>query len=402
MATAAGAPRAVAPVVSLDFSAQGLTEVPEAVFDHADTLETLNMSNNNLSSLPESFARLSKLRVLFLSQNQFAAMPAVLGACASLSMVAFRGNGMTRIEPEALAPSLRWLILTGNRIAELPESIGSCVRLQKLMLAGNELATLPDSMAACTGLELVRLSCNRLRSLPPWLLRLPALAWLAISGNPLVEPSPAAPPLASFDWSGLRQVATLGEGASGEIVRCETPSGDAVAVKIFKGELTSDGLPDDEKRATAISGTRGVATLTHVLGTLSGHPTGRQGLVLELIPSKFVPLARPPSFESCTRDIYPSSLRLDRTVAVRLLADVADATAALHECGLVHGDLYAHNTLWDPASGHALLSDLGAATPTAGLSAEERCMVERLDVLAFGHLMAETMAMLSCSDVRSL
>ena len=43
----------------------GLTEFPQALFALADTLEVLDLSGNQLSSLPEDLRRLHKLRILF-------------------------------------------------------------------------------------------------------------------------------------------------------------------------------------------------------------------------------------------------------------------------------------------------------------------------------------------------
>lgn len=47
----------------------GLTEFPRDIFDLADTLEVLDLSGNALSSLPEDLPRLSKLRIIFCSDN---------------------------------------------------------------------------------------------------------------------------------------------------------------------------------------------------------------------------------------------------------------------------------------------------------------------------------------------
>ena len=65
----------------------GLKEFPREIFDMADTLEILDISGNQFTSLPEDFDRLHKLRVLFCSDNPFTELPQVLGRCASLSMV---------------------------------------------------------------------------------------------------------------------------------------------------------------------------------------------------------------------------------------------------------------------------------------------------------------------------
>jgi hypothetical protein len=67
----------------------------------------------------------------------------------------------------------------------------------------------------------------------------------------------------------------------------------------------------------------------------------------------------------------------------------------LHQRGVVHGDLYAHNILWNPATGQACLSDFGAATllPDAG-NPLLRSM-QALEVRAFGCLLEELVSLVS-------
>jgi serine/threonine protein kinase len=57
----------------------------------------------------------------------------------------------------------------------------------------------------------------------------------------------------------------------------------------------------------------------------------------------------------------------------------------------VHGDLYAHNILIDK-SGHALLGDFGAAT-IYGRNHIENAAIERMEVLAFGHLIEDLLGL---------
>ncbi len=379
--------------------AAGLTQFPDEILDLAETLEILDLSGNALSTLPEDFTRLHRLRVLFMSNNQFERMPEVLGSCPNLSMVGFRANGMRELPAASLPPKLRWLILTDNALESLPAELGKRLALQKLMVAGNRLSTLPKELSACDNLQLLRIAANRFEGLPEWLLSLPRLSWLSYSGNPLCEAleaqALAQTPVPPVSWSALKLGPKLGEGASGVIYRAGLDSAAAgvvgvsepeVAVKLFKGTLTSDGLPQSEMAACISAGAH--PNLIQVLGKLSGHPLGTEGLVMSLVDPAYKNLAGPPSFETCTRDVYADDLRFSVQDVLKIAKGVAGLAAQLHARGLMHGDLYAHNTLLGP-DGHALMGDFGAASFVDVGDRKTAEALERLEVRAFGCLLEE-------------
>jgi len=374
----------------------GLTAFPPEIFTLADTLEILDLSGNALSALPDDLARLHRLRIIFCSNNRFTELPAVLGQCARLEMIGFRANQIRRVPAAALPPRLRALVLTDNQIAELPAALGRCTRLQKLMLAGNRLQTLPPEMAACTQLELLRIAANRFTALPGWLLALPRLAWLAYAGNPLSEDSEAAAqadaPLARIDWASLQLGPLLGEGASGVVRQALWQQGGAaqtVAVKVFKGALTSDGLPRHEMAACISAGAH--PALIPVHGRITHHPAGSEGLVMALVDPRFGNLAAPPSLDSCTRDVYDAATCFTPDAVLRLALDVASAAGQLHARGILHGDLYAHNILCAD-DGQALLGDFGAASFFSPDDGPQARAVQRIEVRAFACLLEELLA----------
>ncbi|GGL30659.1 leucine-rich repeat-containing protein kinase family protein [Caulobacter rhizosphaerae] len=365
-----------------------LTAFPSEIFALAETLEVLDLSGGALTSLPDDLGRLTKLRVLFCSGNRFERLPPALGDCPALSQVGFRGCGLREIPAESLPPALRWLTLTDNAIDTLPAALGERPLLQKLMLSGNRLEALPDSLAGHSRLELLRLAANRFEALPGWLAEAPNLAWLAWAGNPFDHGAP--PSGRTVAWSALRPGRPLGEGASGLVQAAEWTDGAQtrpVALKLFKGAMTSDGLPEREMAACLAAGEH--PNLTGALGQLVDHPDGAQGLLMALLPPDWRVLAGPPSLESCSRDVYDPALRLDLDIALRIARDVATGAAHLHAKGLSHGDLYAHNILWDGAIGQAVLSDLGGASFLPNGPGDR---LDRLDVLAFGRLLAELLA----------
>ena len=371
---------------------EGLTEFPQEIFGLADTLEYLDLSGNALTSLPEDFARLHRLQVLFCAGNRFTELPVVLGQCKSLSMVGFRTNQITRIQAAALPPKLRWLILTGNQLAELPPEIGLCTELQKVALSGNRLTALPAEMAACTKLELLRIGANCFESLPAWLLQMPRLSWLGYSGNPVCAEAEARAlqgqvALTQTPWASLQLKQKLGEGASGLIFQAGLGDGSQdVAVKVFKGALTSDGLPHSEIAAYVSAGSH--PYLINLLGKVTDHPEGTEALVMQLVDASYRNLAAPPSLQSCTRDVYSADQRFKLKDALRMAHGVASLARQLHSRGLTHGDLYAHNTLIG-ADGHAVLGDFGAAAFYDQSDLVVAKAIEQIEVRAFGCLLEE-------------
>jgi hypothetical protein len=369
-----------------------LQEFPPEIFALADSLEVLNLSGNALSTLPDDLPRLRNLRVLFCSENRFTQLPEVLSSCTHLEMVGFKSNSIREVPAAAISPGLRWLILTDNQIAALPDSIGQCARLQKLMLAGNQLTDLPQAMHGCVGLELLRISANRFQALPEWLLQLPQLTWLAFGGNPVsaspCTPSPAVP---RIEWADLVLAHKLGEGASGVIHKAHwKPSvqhaAQPVAVKLFKGSVTSDGFPAEEMATCLAAGHH--AHLIGVVGVLTGHPAGTNGLVMPWVDPEFRSLAGPPDLATCTRDIYEECQRFSLPMVLDLARGLADVGEHLHARGISHGDFYAHNVLYRPDGG-CYLADFGAASFYPPQASGGTHSFEALEVRAFGCLLGE-------------
>jgi serine/threonine protein kinase len=181
----------------------------------------------------------------------------------------------------------------------------------------------------------------------------------------------------------------LGEGASGLIYQAtwqaDNPIPIPVAVKVFKGELTSDGLPVSEMAACMRAGSH--SNLIPVLGKIEGHPENANGLVMSLVEASYRNLAGPPSFASCTRDVYADDLRLSLAEVLSIASGIASVAQQVHAKGIMHGDLYAHNILLGQ-NGHALLGDFGAACFKPADAAQSLAL-EKIEVRAFGCLLEE-------------
>jgi hypothetical protein len=365
-----------------------LQSLPEKIYDFCDTLELLNLGDNDLDTLPQDFHRFCRLRILFFANNKFRSLPIVLGRLPSLFMLSFKSNVLQEVPPESLAPSVEWLILTDNQIHTLPPTMGTLKNLKKCMLSGNQLTALPLEMTKCVNLELLRISSNKFSEIPKWLLQMPKLTWIAASGNPVF---PSSDPTTELSLKGIPVILSsdltllelLGDGASGYVFRarwkCDETDQRHVAVKVFKGAVTSDGLPSDELSATlqlakhfASSQNGSTAPvvdypITPILGVISGNyllkisekvPTTEElsstavvhmpagGIVMTLIPDSYKLLGNPPSFDTITRDTFDHNApKITPLEACCITRDVAYAMKEVHDAKLCHGDLYAHNLL---------------------------------------------------------
>ena len=352
---------------------QNLTEFPEKIFELADTLEILDLSHNRLTTLP-NLERLTHLKIAFFSYNLFTTLPNAFKECKNLYMLGFKANQIELIEEDILPLSISWLILTDNRLKTLPQSIGKLGKLQKFPLAGNQLTTLPNSMQNCKNLELLRLSANNLRDIPSWIFELPKLSWLAFSGNDCsVQPQID---LKKASIAKLHIKEQLGEGASGMIYKAFCPTLDKdIALKLFKGQITSDGYALDEMNTYMSIGKHN--NLINVIAKIDEDE--KLGLLLDLIPKNYQNLGYPPNFETCTRDTFPPKYSMTCENIYEVLKHILSAAIHLHEKNLMHGDLYAHNILINE-NNHCYLGDFGAS------SFYDNKLYEKIEVRAFGCL----------------
>ncbi|ARP37983.1 leucine-rich repeat-containing protein kinase family protein [Vibrio syngnathi] len=377
---------------------ESLTEFPLEIIELADSLEILDLSGNQLSDLPVELSQLTNLRIIFASNNLFTHLPDVLGSLPNLEMVGFKSNHIKTVSEQSLPAQLRWLILTDNAIEVLPHSLGERPRLQKLALAGNKIRVLPESMENLSNLELVRLSANQLTEFPEFLIKLPKLAWLAFAGNPFCKhPSSLdSVPAASSQCYSLNQV--LGQGASGVISHANWLNRDfdfpqEVAVKVFKGEVTSDGYPHDELEACLQAGQHNnlVKSIAQV------DEQDYLALVMELIPSSYYNLGLPPTLESCTRDTFNEGFELSIAQINSITAQMIDVFEHLHANKVCHGDLYAHNTLVNE-QGQMIFGDFGAATIYGYLTEEQQQGIRRIEARALKYFIEDLLTVCAKQD----
>ena len=376
----------------------GLKEFPEEILSLAETLEVLDLSDNQLTELPDTISQLKNLKIIFFARNNFTVFPSILIECSALSMIGFKSNHIQTVPENAFPPLLKWLILTDNKIEKLPKSIGDCRLLQKCALAGNLIEELPVEMKNCLNLELLRVSANNLKSIPKWLFELPNLSWVAFGGNSTAHQIELNTNIESFQWKDFTIKKLLGEGASGLISKAHwVTKKEDVAIKIFKGAVTSDGLPEDEMAIAIAAGKH--ENLIQVLGKIKAHPEDKYGLVMELISPAYISLGNPPNMETCTRDVFDEKSVFSAEQLLKIAKSIASVCCQLHSKGINHGDLYAHNILVNK-NAECLLGDFGAAS-FYDVNSVLAYNIERVEVRAFGCLLEDVLGIVSKKEINN-
>ncbi|MFA6159341.1 MAG: leucine-rich repeat domain-containing protein [Candidatus Paceibacterota bacterium] len=164
--------------------------VPSSI-DQLSSLQELDLSGNQLTSLPPEIGHLSSLQYLYLSNNQLKSLPREISQLSSLRVLNLNNNQLTSLPPEVgHLSSLRLLYLNDNQLTSLPPEISHLSSLQELWLGNNQLTSLPPEIGQLSSLRSLILDDNQLTSPPPEIGQLSSLQWLYLDHNCLIHIPP--------------------------------------------------------------------------------------------------------------------------------------------------------------------------------------------------------------------
>ena len=112
-------------LIVLDLLSNPIEELPEFPINLWRRMESLQLSDTKLKTIPKSIANIADLKDLRLSDCRLETVPETLGEMKCLV----------------------YLSMENNRLKELPERLGRCRRLRVLKVGRNRLKSIPGSLA---------------------------------------------------------------------------------------------------------------------------------------------------------------------------------------------------------------------------------------------------------------
>jgi len=143
-------------LTNLDFSWLGISSFPAGLLSRFPRLETLDISNNALSAVPDEVESLKKLAVFTARKNYITEVPSFVWGLPNLSSLDFQGCYISKLVLDETTffaatekPPLRSLNVRGNCLVSIPEGFLSFFpELRMLDFSSNQLRSLPKDLSS--------------------------------------------------------------------------------------------------------------------------------------------------------------------------------------------------------------------------------------------------------------
>jgi Leucine-rich repeat (LRR) protein len=142
---------------TLQYAGNGLTELPATVFHPA--LKVLDVSENNLTSIPDAVSKCSQLEELDMHSNQLSSYPSSSFVLKALKSLILSGNPITTVGPWVLnQPLLKILFVDNTKIESLPDGICKMNALRFLTIEEDNIKELPACFCEMKKLKVLMVS----------------------------------------------------------------------------------------------------------------------------------------------------------------------------------------------------------------------------------------------------
>ena len=176
---------------TINLNQNRLDSLPDTFFEWFRVdLEYLDLNVNMFMNFPKQMPSLTDLISLDIASNQLKSLGDVdISVMTNLSRLNLSDNQLDSL-PGRLPPNLTVLRLSNNRLQEIPASVFRLEDLEDLTFKNNYLTQLPSGLAKLSNLVKLDLRSNKIEELPTEIFKdgLLELEKLRVGGNPLLIP----------------------------------------------------------------------------------------------------------------------------------------------------------------------------------------------------------------------
>jgi predicted outer membrane repeat protein len=171
----------------LEFKNNQIITIPNSI-EFLVNLDSLDLSNNNLTNLSTGFSELEDLNLLNLSGNDIENYPTVIDSIFSLNILNLSNNNIQFVSDNINnLENLYSLNLSNNNIEQLPEDLSSLININYLDISNNEITDIPNSFISFSQLQKFYAQNNEISSVPNIFEQLYNLIEIDLSNNQIIE-----------------------------------------------------------------------------------------------------------------------------------------------------------------------------------------------------------------------
>lgn len=152
----------------LNLSDNQIREIKGHYFSNLLDIEKVDLSYNQISSLPVEKIEYPKCKSLNIKGNKLEKFPTAISDAYTLEKLDLSENKIGSIDDDAFdnLENLIELDLSFNELNYLPTSIGKLTKLKRLNLSGNKISSLPKEFENLTSLEFLDFDSNPIGRVP--------------------------------------------------------------------------------------------------------------------------------------------------------------------------------------------------------------------------------------------
>lgn len=148
-------------------------------------LKVLYIDNNHLKSLPSSLNVCTNLEKLYGDRNELDSVEMQFNLMSSLDTIYFQRSKLTSLPLSFSPKALTSVYLTENELSVFPIGVLDCLNLKRLVLAKNLIREIPPEIGLLVKLTVLNIDNNKIRQLPDPIGKLKALRVLSACYNQL-------------------------------------------------------------------------------------------------------------------------------------------------------------------------------------------------------------------------